>query len=40
MSFGPFVSQARLEDHVLSFFIPVDRVSDGGEDVRNSDEAG
>ena len=26
VSFGPFVSQAWLGDHVLSFFIPVDRV--------------
>ena len=40
MSFGSFVSQAGLQDHVLSFFVPVDRVSDGYEGGRNNDEAG
>ena len=38
--FRSFVSQARLQDHALSFFVPVDRVSDGYEGERNNDEAG
>ena len=40
MSFGSFVSQAGLQDHVLSFFVSVDRVSDGHEGEKNDDEAG
>ena len=40
MSFGSFVSQAGLQDYVLSFFVPVDRVSDGHEGEKNNDEAG
>ena len=40
MSFGSFVSQAGLQDCVLSFFVPVDRVSDEHKGERINDEAG
>ena len=38
--FCSFVSQAGLQDYVLSFFVPVDRVSDEHKGKRNNDEAG
>ena len=40
MSFGSFVSQAWLENYVLSFFVPVDYESDGHKGERNNDGAG
>ena len=40
MSFGSFISEAWLENYVLSFFVPVDYESDGHKGERNNDGAG